>query len=120
VVFAELYYNPSSLIQAEDRAHRIGQRSAVSVRYLISPGTIDEMMWRMVERKLRNVGMAVDGADTKLGAKNAAKPQDKPKEQPMETKKGADEWWVEGFSPTDENHSGFQVGQGSKSTPLAP
>ena len=116
VVFAELYYNPSSLIQAEDRAHRIGQRNVVSVRYLISPGTIDEMMWRMVERKLRNIGMAVDGALGELGARSgrvAAKP----------AKADSDEWWVEGteaLAPTGaERHSGFLVGA-AKDAPSSP
>jgi SWI/SNF-related matrix-associated actin-dependent regulator 1 of chromatin subfamily A len=45
VIFAELYWNPGHLRQAEDRAHRIGQKSSVTVQYLIGAGTIDEIIW---------------------------------------------------------------------------
>ena len=79
VVFAELYWNPGvsssaavaddawvhhamrwlsvdcsmqELLQAEDRAHRIGQRTCVVVWYLLQPGTTDELMWPLVKDKL--------------------------------------------------------------------
>jgi hypothetical protein len=50
-------------VQAEDRAHRIGQAAAaVDVHYLIAKGTIDEMMWQTLDRKVRTLGAALDGA----------------------------------------------------------
>ncbi|MEQ2171643.1 hypothetical protein GOODEAATRI_012981, partial [Goodea atripinnis] len=51
VVFAELYWNPGHMKQAEDRAHRIGQTSSVNVHYLIAKGTFDTVMWSMLNRK---------------------------------------------------------------------
>uniref|UniRef100_A0A674NLM9 Zinc finger RANBP2-type containing 3 n=1 Tax=Takifugu rubripes TaxID=31033 RepID=A0A674NLM9_TAKRU len=51
VVFAELYWNPGHIKQAEDRAHRIGQTSSINVHYLIAKGTFDTVMWSMLNRK---------------------------------------------------------------------
>ncbi|MBN3324771.1 ZRAB3 endonuclease, partial [Atractosteus spatula] len=51
VVFAELYWDPGHIKQAEDRAHRIGQSCCVHVHYLIAKGTFDTVMWGMLNRK---------------------------------------------------------------------
>ncbi|KAL7675063.1 hypothetical protein ACOME3_001331 [Neoechinorhynchus agilis] len=53
VIFAELFWNPGLLIQAEDRAHRIGQQNTVKVKYLLAKGTVDDLMWPLVHRKLQ-------------------------------------------------------------------
>ena len=52
VIFAELYWNPGDLIQAEDRAYRIGQQCNVVVHYLIAEKTADDQLWPMVKNKL--------------------------------------------------------------------
>jgi len=54
-------------LQAEDRAHRIGQRSAVSIHYLIAPGSIDDIMWRTLERKVNTISETLDGKTESLG-----------------------------------------------------
>lgn len=53
VVFAELYWDPGHIKQAEDRAHRIGQCNSVNIHYLIANGTLDTLMWGMLNRKVR-------------------------------------------------------------------
>uniref|UniRef100_A0A8C4HM85 SWI/SNF-related matrix-associated actin-dependent regulator of chromatin subfamily A-like protein 1 n=1 Tax=Dicentrarchus labrax TaxID=13489 RepID=A0A8C4HM85_DICLA len=45
VVFAELFWNPGVLIQAEDRVHRIGQTSNVNIHYLVAKGSADDHLW---------------------------------------------------------------------------
>jgi len=61
VVFAELYFVPGDLLQAEDRTHRIGQTMPVDVRYLCADNTLDDHVWRMVQRKLRVTDSCLDG-----------------------------------------------------------
>ncbi|KAB7502383.1 SWI/SNF-related matrix-associated actin-dependent regulator of chromatin subfamily A-like protein 1 [Armadillidium nasatum] len=77
VVFAELYWNPGLLIQAEDRAHRIGQVDSVLVQYLVAKGTADDFIWPLVQSKLNilnKVGLSKDSfsgaASTKQKANN--------------------------------------------------
>jgi len=52
VVFAELHWNPGILIQAEDRAHRVGQHDSVCCQYMLAEGTADDQIWPLVQNKL--------------------------------------------------------------------
>ncbi|KAM4562017.1 SWI/SNF-related matrix-associated actin-dependent regulator of chromatin subfamily A-like protein 1 isoform 2-T2 [Fundulus diaphanus] len=52
VIFAELFWNPGVLIQAEDRVHRIGQTSNVNIHYLVAKGTADDHLWPMIQAKM--------------------------------------------------------------------
>ncbi|CAE7224482.1 Zranb3, partial [Symbiodinium pilosum] len=61
VVFAELYWVPGQMQQAEDRAHRIGQRDCVSVHYLIAKGTLDEVLYRTLEKKTISTTSILNG-----------------------------------------------------------
>ncbi|VDM57891.1 unnamed protein product [Angiostrongylus costaricensis] len=56
VVFAELHWNPGTLLQAEDRAHRVGQKDSVFVQYLVARNTADDVIWPLVQRKLDVLG----------------------------------------------------------------
>ncbi|XP_065053455.1 SWI/SNF-related matrix-associated actin-dependent regulator of chromatin subfamily A-like protein 1 [Rhopilema esculentum] len=52
VIFAELYWNPGVLVQAEDRVYRIGQKNAVTITYLLAENTADDCIWPLVQSKL--------------------------------------------------------------------
>ncbi|XP_025747692.1 SWI/SNF-related matrix-associated actin-dependent regulator of chromatin subfamily A-like protein 1 isoform X2 [Callorhinus ursinus] len=58
VVFAELFWNPGVLLQAEDRVHRIGQSSSVSIHYLVARGTADDYLWPLIQEKIKVLGEA--------------------------------------------------------------
>ncbi|XP_040296677.1 DNA annealing helicase and endonuclease ZRANB3 isoform X2 [Bufo bufo] len=68
VVFAELYWDPGHINQAEDRAHRIGQSSSVHIHYLIAKGTLDTLMWGMLNRKAKVTGNTLNGKKDKIQA----------------------------------------------------
>ena len=46
VIFGEFDWRPTTIIQAEDRAHRIGQTKNVEIHYLAAKDSIDEIMIR--------------------------------------------------------------------------
>ncbi|XP_058520967.1 SWI/SNF-related matrix-associated actin-dependent regulator of chromatin subfamily A-like protein 1 [Ochotona princeps] len=58
VVFAELFWNPGVLIQAEDRVHRIGQTNSVGIHYLVAKGTADDYLWPLIQEKIKVLGAA--------------------------------------------------------------
>lgn len=73
VVFAELHWTPANLIQAEDRAHRIGQKSCVNVHYLLGENTLDHLLMKQLEKKLSTTGDILNGAKQSLEAESLEK-----------------------------------------------
>jgi SWI/SNF-related matrix-associated actin-dependent regulator 1 of chromatin subfamily A len=59
VVFAEYTWTPGDLVQAEDRAHRIGQARSVNIYMLHVKGSIDDLIWQKLQRKLEHVGQVM-------------------------------------------------------------
>lgn len=51
VLFCEFPWTYADCCQCEDRAHRIGQRDAVTCYYLIGAGTIDRTLYSIIQRK---------------------------------------------------------------------
>ncbi|KAL5544566.1 hypothetical protein UlMin_008350 [Ulmus minor] len=61
VVFLELPQSPSLMLQAEDRAHRRGQKNAVNVYIFCAQDTQDESRWKYLNKSLRRVSSTTDG-----------------------------------------------------------
>ncbi len=62
VVFLSMDWVPANHEQAEDRTHRIGQKSQVQVYYMVCDGTTDEYMRDILKEKQAVADMIVDGA----------------------------------------------------------
>ena len=62
VLFVEFPYTASDCEQAEDRAHRNGQKNAVNCIYLLGSGTIDEYLYNLIQTK-REIAHAVTGTE---------------------------------------------------------
>lgn len=70
VVFVDYEWNYASVEQAFSRAHRIGQKGAVTVYYLCCIGTVDEYVKGVVERK-DNMSQIMLGGDGNLNPHRA-------------------------------------------------
>ena len=67
VVFAELHFTPSIMIQAEDRAHRIGQDAGcVNIHYLVGADTLDVLLFRKLNEKQNIVSTTLDNKSKDL------------------------------------------------------
>lgn len=60
VLFVEFPYTYADCCQAEDRAHRNGQKNAVTCTYLLGQNTIDEYMYNLIQTK-KNIANGVTG-----------------------------------------------------------
>lgn len=69
VVFVEFDWTPAKHMQAEDRTHRIGQKKAVTIYYLVAMGTIEESIVRMIDAKREVVNAAVGEGDRTIEEK---------------------------------------------------
>jgi SNF2 family DNA or RNA helicase len=55
VVLYDPWWNPAVEAQAIDRSHRIGQTRTVNAYRLIAPGTVEEKIWELQERKAQTI-----------------------------------------------------------------
>jgi len=60
VFFAQSTWTPAELSQAEDRAHRIGQRDNVTVQYMVTEGSIEQNMLMTVLAKMKIAEKVLD------------------------------------------------------------
>lgn len=65
VAFIEFPWTYSDCEQAEDRAHRNGQKNNVNCYYFLGNGTIDEYMYKIIQTK-KNIADGVTGTTTNI------------------------------------------------------
>lgn len=63
VVFHELEWTPSVISQAEDRAHRIGQKENVLIQHLVIDSSIDAMLAKKIKAKQEIIEKALDKSE---------------------------------------------------------
>lgn len=63
VAFVELPWAPGEISQASDRCHRIGQKDAVTVYYLLAEDTMDETMAKILDEKREVLDAVLDGKE---------------------------------------------------------
>lgn len=61
VAFVEFPWTYADCCQCEDRAHRIGQKNAVTIYYFLGKSTIDGKIYRIIQTK-KNIANAVTGS----------------------------------------------------------
>ena len=68
VVFGEMYFTPSTMVQAEDRTHRIGQfDSNVTIHYLYARNTLDCLIYWSLKAKFSVCERTLDRTNDGLG-----------------------------------------------------
>ncbi len=55
VILYDPWWNPAVEAQAIDRTHRIGQTDTVNAYRLIAPGTVEEKIWELQQRKAQTI-----------------------------------------------------------------
>ena len=93
VIIFDGSFNPQDDIQAENRAHRVGQTREVEVVRLVTKGTIEEQIYKLGQSKLEldsKVAGDDDKAKASLGEKMVAEMllEDEGKEEKAEDKSG--------------------------------
>jgi SWI/SNF-related matrix-associated actin-dependent regulator 1 of chromatin subfamily A len=66
MLFFEHSWTPATMLQAEDRIHRIGQTNKCSYSYVLGENTIDVHIFKTLEKKLAVTGNVLDKASVSI------------------------------------------------------
>jgi SWI/SNF-related matrix-associated actin-dependent regulator 1 of chromatin subfamily A len=91
VVMCELFWTPSQMVQAEARAHRMGVKWPVFVKYLVAEHTLDDVLWRILTRKQTTQGLLFDGVATPFQVDSVSRPDGEDGEQQDKEKAQSEE-----------------------------
>lgn len=61
IMFAELPWRPTDVLQAEDRCFRIGQEKETTIYFLVAKDTVEEVLCQILQRKQGIVSQTLDG-----------------------------------------------------------
>lgn len=64
VIMADLLWTPADHVQAEDRAHRIGQHASVNVLYFLVKDSIEEDIFKLIQKKREIINKVIDNIDS--------------------------------------------------------
>lgn len=62
-IINDMDWVPSTMLQAEDRLWRIGQKNEVNILYPIYKGTVEEIVFKVINEKMRNISAAIEGRE---------------------------------------------------------
>jgi SWI/SNF-related matrix-associated actin-dependent regulator 1 of chromatin subfamily A len=66
VAIIELQWSPEIMKQAFDRVHRLTQKNAVTIYYLLANNTIEERRAKILDRKLKEINAIMNGQDVAI------------------------------------------------------
>ncbi|XP_077976946.1 chromodomain-helicase-DNA-binding protein 1-like [Glandiceps talaboti] len=72
VIFVDSDFNPQNDIQAAARAHRIGQTKPVKIIRLVGKDTVEEIILKRADAKLKLTNTVIEGGQFSLGATGQA------------------------------------------------
>lgn len=84
VVFAELDWVPGNMTQAEDRAHRIGQKDNVDVYHIVLDGSLDSRLAKVLVQKQEVIDQALDKGNIEAEAPKMLEPVKAKEEESVE------------------------------------
>ena len=69
-IFAELFWVPGDILQAEDRIHRLGQRKNAIIEYILASGPteFDQKLWKLLRKKTQVIQASLDSDDLAAAA----------------------------------------------------
>jgi SWI/SNF-related matrix-associated actin-dependent regulator 1 of chromatin subfamily A len=63
VIMVDLLWTPADHIQAEDRAHRIGQHASINVLYFIVKDSVEDYIFDILQKKRQIINKVIDNVD---------------------------------------------------------